>query len=129
MLSSCNNHSTAYTGYNGFITLTKYLFDKLGRVITIQKQFGSNAIASIVNYDYDDMGRVKTKHLDPNYVPNNGDLESLNYSFNIHNQITGINKDYALKNPANYNKWGHLFGMYLGFDIDVKIFLINLFVQ
>ena len=116
LLSSCNNHSTAYTGYNGFITLTKYLFDKLGRVITIQKQFGSNAIASIVNYDYDDMGRVKTKHLDPNYVPNNGDLESLNYSFNIHNQITGINKDYALKNPANYNKWGHFFGMYLGFD-------------
>jgi len=40
----------------------------------------------------------------------------LNYSFNIHNQITGINKDYALKNPANYNKWNHFFGLYLGFD-------------
>ncbi|MFC4231512.1 DUF6443 domain-containing protein [Parasediminibacterium paludis] len=121
LLSTCSNHTTPYTGFSGFITLTKYLFDKLGRVTTIQKQFGTNTMASVATYDYDDVGRVKTKHLDPNYSnSNNGgsiqDLESLNYSFNIHNQITGINKDYALKNPANYNKWGHFFGLYLGFD-------------
>jgi RHS repeat-associated protein len=74
-------------------------------------------------YDYDDLGRTKTKRLDPTYTGNGGsELESLNYSFNIHNQLTGINKDYALKNPGNYSKWGHFFGMYLGFDNRDNVF-------
>jgi RHS repeat-associated protein len=30
--------------------------------------------------------------------------------------ITGINKDYALKTPGKYNKWGHFFGQYFGYD-------------
>lgn len=125
LLSVCSNHSTPYTGYNNFITLTKYLFDKLGRVNSVQKQYADNAIATVVNYDYDDMGRVKTKHLDPNYMNANSgsqELESLNYSFNIHNQITGINKDYALKTSGSYSKWGHFFGMYLGFDNADNVF-------
>ncbi len=119
LLSSCNMHSSTATGYSGFITLTKYLFDILGRVTSFQTQYGNNPFKTISVYDYDDMGRVKTKHLDPNYNNINSgqpDLESLNYSFNIHNQITGINKDFATKNPVNYNKWGHFFGLYLGFD-------------
>jgi RHS repeat-associated protein len=122
-LSVCSNHTAAGGGYNGYITLTKYLFDKLGRVTSIQKQFGSNAFKTITSYDYDDAGRVKTKHLDPGYTAGgNTELESLNYSFNIHNQLTGINKDYALKNPSNYNKWGHFFGLYLGFDNRDNVF-------
>jgi RHS repeat-associated protein len=123
VLSSCSNHSAAGGGYSGYITLTKYLFDKLGRVTSVQKQFGSNAFKTISSYDYDDAGRVKTRHLDPGYTAGgNNDLESLSYSYNIHNQITGINKDYALKNPANYNKWGHFFGLYLGFDNRDNVF-------
>jgi RHS repeat-associated protein len=125
VLSTCSIHYTPNTGYNGFITLTKYLFDKLGRVTSIQKQYGSNTMTTVASYDYDDIGRVKTKHLDPNYNnPNSGlpDLESLNYSFNIHNQITGINKDYAQKTAGSYNKWGHYFGMYLGFDNRDRVF-------
>ena len=101
------------------------MFDNVGRVSSVQKQFGTNSLVSVANYDYDDIGRVKTKHLDPNYINQNTgtpDLESLNYTFNIHNQITGINKDYANKNPANYNKWGHFFGMYLGFDNKDNVF-------
>ena len=118
LLSSCYSHSAPGTGYAGFITLTKNIFDKLGRAISIQKQFATNAFKTISTYDYDDMSRVKTKHLDPGYNnPNSGqpDLESLNYSFNIHNQITGINKDYARK-TGTYNKWSHFFGLYLGYD-------------
>lgn len=123
VLSSCNDHTTPGTGYTNYKTLNKYLFDKLGRVTSIQKQLGSNAFKTIATYDYDDVGRLKTKHLDPGYTAGgNADLESLNYSYNIHNQITGINKDYALKNPANYNKWGHFFGLYLGFDNRDNIF-------
>jgi RHS repeat-associated protein len=126
MLSSCNNHSAAGGGYENFKTLTKYIFDKLGRATSIQKQFGTNVFKTISSYDYDDAGRVKTKYLDPSYPPPSGGvgggLESLNYSYNIHNQITGINKDYALKTSGTYNKWGHFFGMYLGFDNRDNVF-------
>ena len=125
LLSSCNMHTSTGTGYSGFITLTKYVFDVLGRATSIQKQYGSNSLKTIVSYDYDDLGRVKTRHLDPNYNnPNSGqpDLESLNYSFNIHNQITGINKDFALKTAGNYNKWSHFFGLYLGYDNRDNVF-------
>jgi len=119
LLSTCNSHTNTSAGYTAFITLNKYLFDAVGRVTSIQKQVGSNAMKTIASYDYDDVGRMKTKHLDPNYNnPNSGlpDLESLNYTYNIHNQITGINKDYAIKNAANYNKWGHFFGLSIGYD-------------
>jgi RHS repeat-associated protein len=118
VLSSCNDHTTPGTDYNRYKTLTKYLFDKLGRATSIQKQFGTNAFKTIAEYAYDDAGRLKKKTLDPGYTNNNGNnyLEELNYSFNIHSQLTGINKDYAQKNPNNYNKWGHYFGMYLGYE-------------
>jgi RHS repeat-associated protein len=128
MLSSCNDHTAAGGGYENFKTLTKYIFDKLGRATSIQKQFGTNAFKTISSYDYDDAGRVKTKYLDPSYIPppggggGGGGLESLNYSYNIHNQLTGINKDYALKTSGTYNKWGHFFGMYLGFDNRDNVF-------
>lgn len=123
VLSTCTDHTNSGAGYVSYKILTKYNCDKLGRVSSIDKQFGSNAFKTVSSYDYDDMGRVKTKHLDPTYTGNGGnELESLNYSFNIHNQLTGINKDYALKNPGNYNKWGHFFGMYLGFDNSDHVF-------
>lgn len=125
VLSNCSSHTAPGTGYTGFITLSKYNFDKLGRPTSTQKQFGSNAFKTVASYEYDDLSRIKTKHLDPEYNnPNLGraDLESLNYSFNIHGQLTGINKDYALKAPATYDKWGHFFGMYFGYDNSDNVF-------
>lgn len=117
MLSSCFDHTTSGTGYSNFITLSKNNYDKLGRITSIEKQFGANAFKTISTIEYDDFGRVKKKRLDPGYTAGgNNELESLDYSYNLHGTLTGINKDYALKNPANYNKWGHFFGQYLGFD-------------
>ena len=98
VLSTCSAHTTSGTGYTNYKILTKYIFDKLARVTSLQKQFGTNAMKTVSSYDYDDVGRVKIKRLDPGYTAGgNADLESLNYNFNIHNQVTGINKDYALK--------------------------------
>lgn len=123
VISTCNDHTVAAAGYVNYKTLTKYLFDKLGRVASIQKQFGSNPLKTMASYSYDDAGRLKRKVLDPNYTAGgNNQLEELLYSYNLHNQITGINKDYALKNPATYNKWGHFFGLYLGFDNRDNVF-------
>ncbi|MFT3748129.1 MAG: DUF6443 domain-containing protein [Agriterribacter sp.] len=124
VLSTCSDHTTGGTGYTNFKTLTKNIFDKLGRVTSIQKQYGSNAFKTIAAYKYDDMGRLKNKKLSPDYTnPLTGlpGMESLDYSFNIHNQVTGINKDYALKG-GTYNKWSHYFGMYLGYDNKDNVF-------
>ncbi len=124
MMSSSNSHTAPGTGYNAFVILSKYVFDVIGRITSIQKQIGTNPFKTVSSYDYDDAGRIKTNHLDPGYNnPNSGsaDLEALNYSFNLHDQITGINKDYALKS-AGYNKWGHFFGLYLGFDNRDNVF-------
>jgi|GEM_PF-585464 len=117
VLSTDKLHSTANTGYTNFGVLTKYLPDARGRISGIQKKYGSNAFKTVVSMDYDDMGRIKTKHLDPGYTGSGGtQLESLTYSYNINDQLTGINKDYALKTPGQYDKWGHFFGLYLGYD-------------
>lgn len=117
LLSSCADHTASGSGYTNFKILTKYLFDKIGRTTGIQKQFGTNnPLKTIATYEYDDMGMLKTKRLDPGYTAGgNSDLESLAYNYNIHGQLTGINKDYALKSPGAYNKWEHFFGQYIGY--------------
>lgn len=117
LLSSGTKHTTAGTGYSSFGILTKNIFDKLGRVTSIMKKYGSNDFKTIASYDLDDMGRLKTKHLDPGYAGSGkNELESLSYTYNIQNNITGINKDYALKTAGKYDKWGNFFGLYLGYD-------------
>jgi len=123
LLSVCSDHTVASAGYINFKTLTKHLFDKIGRVTTVQKQYGSNTIKTVATYEYDDMGRLKNKTFDPGYTNGgNNYLESLDYSYNLHNEITGINKDYALKTPGIYSKWKHSFGLYLGFDNKDNVF-------
>jgi RHS repeat-associated protein len=125
ILSTSVYHTAPGTLYSGFAVLKKYVFDLIGRVSSMQEQIGTNAFKTVASYDYDDMSRVKTKHLDPGYNNPNltgPDLEALNYSFNLHGEITGINKDYALKTPATYNKWGHFFGMYIGYDNRDNVF-------
>jgi RHS repeat-associated protein len=123
VLSTCSDHTVPNSGLTNFKILNKYIFDKLARVTSIEKQVGSNAFKTIATYSYDDVGRPKKKTLDPSYTAGgNSGLESLDFSYNIHNQLTGINKDYALKTPGVYSKWGHFFGMYLGFDNKDNVF-------
>ncbi|MGN6600926.1 MAG: DUF6443 domain-containing protein [Ginsengibacter sp.] len=119
LLSSCNSHTYAAAGYSGFITLNKYNFDNIGRVISVDKTVGSNSPVTVASYVYDDMGRIKTKTLAPGYSnPTTGlsQMESLDYSYNLHNKLTGINKDYALKTAGVYSKWNHYFGLDIGYD-------------
>ncbi|MGH2644041.1 MAG: hypothetical protein ACRDE2_08835, partial [Chitinophagaceae bacterium] len=122
LLSTDTKHSTAHTGYSNFDVLTKYDYDLIGRVDSIQKEYGSSPWKTLASYAYDDMGRLANKVLDPDFPPSlqgggsGGGLESLNYTYNIHNQISGINKDYALETPGKYSQWNHYFGEYLGYD-------------
>jgi len=123
LLSSDDQHSAAGTAYTNFDILTKYVYDQGGRVIALQEKYGTNDFKTVASYDLDGMGRMRTRHLDPGYTgTGKSELESLSYSYNIHNQITGINKDYALKTPGKYNKWGNFFGLYLGYDNKDNVF-------
>lgn len=85
-----------------------------------EKKFGTNAWKVISQLNYDDLGRVGGKRLDPSYaehfsgiVPAGGGLEYLKYSYNVQGRLIGINKDYAQK--VDYNKWGNFFGIYLSY--------------
>lgn len=123
LLSSETRHSATGTAYSGYSVLTKYNHDLLGRMIKIEKKYGTNGFKTIVSYDIDDMGRMKTKHIDPGYTGSGkSEMETLAYSYNIHNQITGINKDYALKTPGVYSKWNNFFGFCLGYDKQEGVF-------
>jgi Domain of unknown function (DUF6443) len=116
LLNQAEKHTAVGTAYIGFSTVTKYSFDRLGRVTDIFKKFGTNAFKHISNYSFDDMGRLKKKRLAPGYTATGKtEIETLNYSFNIHGQLTGINKNYALK-QAGISKWDYFFGQYLGYD-------------
>ena len=124
LLSINTKHSATGTGYTNYSIVTKNIFDNIARIIGIEKKFGANAFKAIASYAYDDMGRLKTKRLAPGYTATGkNELESLDYSYNIHNEITGINKDYALKTPGKYNKWGNFFGLYLGYDNQDGVFV------
>lgn len=122
VLSTNTKHTAVGTGYSSYSIVSKSIFDKIGRVIGVEKKYGSNNFKAVASYDYDDIGRLKNKHLDPGYTGSGkNELEGLAYSFNIHNEITGINKDYALKS-GTYDKWSKFFGLYLGFDNRDNVF-------
>lgn len=115
LLSTHAKHSATGTAYTNFNIITKNSFDKIGRINKVEKKYGTNSFITLAAYDFDDMGRLRAKYLAPGTGSGGTALESLNYSYNINNFITGINKEYALKAPG-YSKWGHYFGMYLGYD-------------
>lgn len=117
LLSTDERHTAANTPFSNFDILTKNIYDQIGRATSIQKKYGSSGFKTVASYDLDDLGRIKTRHFDPGYTGTGGsELESLSYTFSIQGMITGINKDYALKTPGKYNKWGHFFGQYFGYD-------------
>lgn len=133
LLSSETKHSAAGTPFDRYSILTKNTYDKIGRLAGIYKKIGDNSFKAIEALEYDEMGRVKIKHLAPDYTGTNGepDVETINYSYNIQGRLEGMNKDYALKTPGLYNKWGNssgkFFGFYLGFDQRSDLNLPNLF--
>lgn len=123
LLSTNTKHTAAGSDYYDYSIVTKNIFDKIGRVISVEKKYGNNPFKAIASYAFDDMSRLKSKKLAPGYTGSGKtELERLEYSYNIRGNITGINKDYALKTPGKYNKWGNFFGLYLGYDNRDNVF-------
>src|SRR6185437_6528593 len=55
LLSVCNSHTNASAGYTAFITLTKNIYDNIGRMTSKQEQLGGNLMVTVASYAYDDM--------------------------------------------------------------------------
>ncbi len=116
-LSVNTKHTATGTAYTNYSVLSRNTFDKIGRVIEIERKYGANAFVKVASYEFDDLSKLKTKRLAPGYSGTGGtELESLTYTYDLHSKINGINKDYALKTPGSYAKWGHFFGLYIGYD-------------
>ncbi len=122
-LANCEKHGASGSVFSNFYIYTKYELDKLGRLKILYKKYSNGASSSLADanlkkiamYAYDKMGRLKTRTLAPgfdNSPISNTYLESIDYEYNIHGWLTGINKGYT----NNSNPWEHYFGMYIGYD-------------
>ena len=132
VLSSYEVHNNPGTPYTNFPTLTKYVFDKVGRVKGIAKKLNTTATSftsstsvpgsqediqgykQLAAYKYNELGRRTTKILSPDFNSGQG-LETIIYDYNMRGWLTGINKAYALNNSAS-SQWDHYFGLYIGYD-------------
>ncbi|MBL7732205.1 MAG: hypothetical protein JNM88_13580 [Chitinophagaceae bacterium] len=133
VLSTSQTHNGTGTLFTNFNILTKYKFDKLGRVVGVGKKINSssrNYVTSVnvpaaqedddagykitSSYKYNELNRVVKKTFSPAYNSGQG-LETIDYSYNMRGWLTGINKDYALGEYST-DQWQHFFGMYLGYD-------------
>jgi RHS repeat-associated protein len=107
--------------------LSKNEFDHVGRLKRAYRNFrrkSGHALLDperdfntgdklVAEYEYDELGQLKSKTLAPGYSgPNGAYMEKLNYSYNIRGWMTGINKDYVNNSSAG----GSFFGMELGYD-------------
>ncbi|WP_218149828.1 DUF6443 domain-containing protein [Niastella yeongjuensis] len=88
---------------------TKLEYDHGGRVLKILKTINDVAADErlIVFNQYDALGRLKKKTVGQPGAP----IEELDYIYNIHGWLKGINRDYAL--GTSNNRW---FGLDLSYD-------------
>ncbi len=133
VLSTSQTHNGTGTAFTNFNILTKFKFDRIGRVVGVGQKINSSSrsYANSVNvtttqedadagyklisgFKYNELNRVVKKTIAPTYNSNQG-LETIDYSYNMRGWLTGINKDYAL-GEYNSSQWEHFFGMYLGYD-------------
>jgi RHS repeat-associated protein len=131
-MSSLQTHNANGTAYINLGILTKYKFDRAGRLAGIAKKINDNTrnyltsslpgiledgdagYKATATYRYNELGQRAKKVLAPGWANGQG-METLEYTYNIRGWLTGINKDYALGEYAS-NQWEHFFGLYLGYD-------------
>jgi RHS repeat-associated protein len=99
------------------VVVTQMTYDDLGRVIKIEKKVSNTLVSggmpdyrTIVENEYDKLGRLKKKKLAPAYN-NNAGLETENFEYNIRGWLLGMNRDYAKDAGSN-----NYFGFDLGYD-------------
>jgi RHS repeat-associated protein len=115
-------------GVNSTLSMNIYTtmeYDNGGRLKKIKKKVrpiagSGNPIPNgtvetiLLENEYDDLGELKVKRLAP--TSTGGELESINYDYNIRGWLTSINKNYLINNSSE-----HFFGMELGYEKGVSV--------
>ena len=121
LLATASRHAHPGNAYDQFVILTRYTYDKVGQVTLTEQKFAGDNWRKVNAQTYTDLGRVATRRLSPDFNTHfagigsagNG-LERLDYKYNLHGTLIGINEDFALK-TAGYNKWSRFFGIAFGY--------------
>jgi len=122
LLRNLVSHGKSGTNPQGYLLLTKMVYDAGGRLLTINKKMGNSIEATIVSNSYDELSRVKKKNLglyrnsltDFNY--GTAPLDSLSYTYNLRGWLRGINKDYARNENSAVNWFGEELNYDFGFN-------------
>lgn len=118
------------TGALNPVTVTKYHYDMLKRLVSTEKKVAFDNVNSgalsayktIATSEYDKIGQLTNKKLAPGYynaANNSFGLENLKYDYNIRGWMLGMNRDYT-RDISNNN----FFGFDLGYE-NVTNVLIN----
>ena len=114
LIGICENHTASGTSFTNFTVLTRNEYDVLGRVLAIVKKIGAEPEKKISSLEYDEFGRVAVKVISPDYNSGAG-LERQDFTYNIHNWLTSINKKYVTSN-SQLSQFNRFFGFYLGYE-------------
>lgn len=117
LLRSLHCHGKNGANSQGHKVLTKNEYDASGRLVRVSKKAGNSPETIITDNSYDELGKLKKKRLgqkrddtDQNtYLSTH--LDTLQFTYNIHGWLRGINKDYA--RGVTDTGW---FGMELAYD-------------
>ncbi len=115
VLRSLVGHAKSGTNSQRYIILTKYQYDYVGRITSINKKINNSPEVTVARNTYDELGTLKQKLLgqlkDENGAYTSTPAETLDYSYNIRGWLRGINKNYARGSGMNW------FGMELCYDV------------
>jgi len=98
--------------------ITQMLYDAAGRVTDVIKKLNDSTQLTIAKNTYDELGQLKSKRL---HVKGSGQLETLNYEYNIRGWLKSINKGFV-NTPGSSSNW---FGQDLSYDYGFKDNQVN----
>jgi len=103
-------HQKSGTNAQSHTVLTKLNYDHSGRITGIVKKVDGASDKNIVEYSYNELGRMISKLLAPGYGTNG--LETLSYDYNIRGWLLGLNRSELSSNGTGTKK----FAFDLGYD-------------
>jgi RHS repeat-associated protein len=116
------------TNSQTIVTQAKMTYDSLGRVAKTEKKIAHSKVNSgampgswttLAENEYDALGQLKKKKLDPAYNSNAG-LEQLDYDYNIRGWLLGTNRNY-LKDDNAGGYTNRFFAFELGYDKNTTV--------
>ncbi len=118
-LRSLIQHNKGGNNPQSHTIITKLEYDHLGRITYVRKKITSvvnnqnitTPERTLIQNNYDELGQLKAKKIG-NKPGSVEELEALNYDYNIHGWLLGVNRNYI--NAASAD--GNYFGFELGYD-------------